>query len=197
MAGVVELEVVVGADGAVADARIAKSAGPTPALDYAALEAVREWTFTPADSGGHYVPALVLVRMGFAASRTPGQPGAVSATVAEVPERSTVIDPNAPVPDAQSLRSGGIQPPQLRRNVAPAYTPDAMRARIVGDAEIDVVILADGTVGSARIVRSLDDRFGLDRQALLAASYWLFEPAKRGGQPVPVHVTLVLSFRLH
>jgi len=28
---------------AVADARIAKSPGPTPALDYAALEAVREW----------------------------------------------------------------------------------------------------------------------------------------------------------
>ncbi|HKW02917.1 MAG TPA: TonB family protein [Vicinamibacterales bacterium] len=197
MAGVVELEVVVGVDGSVADARIAKSAGPTPALDYVALEAVREWEFTAAVSENHNVPALVVVRMQFAASREAGQPGAVSATVVEVPERTTVIDQSAPVPEARNMRDGGLQAPQLRRQVGPSYTSDAMRAKIQGDVELDIVIMADGTVGSARVTKSLDSQFGLDRQALQAASYWLFEPAKLNGRPVPAHVTLVLTFRLH
>jgi TonB family protein len=73
-----------------------------------------------------------------------------------------------------------------------------MRAKIQGDVELEVVILPNGTVGDVRITKSLDDKFGLDQEAIKAAKQWLFKAGvDRSGQPQPVLVTLILSFRLH
>jgi protein TonB len=92
----------------------------------------------------------------------------------------------------------GISSPSLLRQVEPKYTSDAMRAKIQGDVELEVVILPNGTVGDVRITKSLDDKFGLDQEAIKAAKQWLFKAGvDRSGQPQPVLVTLILSFRLH
>jgi outer membrane biosynthesis protein TonB len=56
------------------------------------------------------------------------------------------------------------------------------------------VVGTDGTVGEARIVRSLDQWYGLDAEALAAARLHLFSPGIRGGKPIPVLVTLEMSF---
>jgi TonB family protein len=88
----------------------------------------------------------------------------------------------------------GISPPQLVRQVQPKYTADALRAKIEGDVELEAVVKADGTVGDVRVSRSLDP--GLDAEAVKAARMWLFKPGTdRDGRPVPVIVTLMLSFR--
>ena len=87
--------------------------------------------------------------------------------------------------------------PVAIREIRPSYTADAMRAKIQGQVEIEVIIAPDGTVGSARITKSLDANLGLDRDALLAAKYWFFEPGTRGGTPVPTRVILMLEFKLH
>ncbi len=195
--GAIDLEVIVGTDGSVVHVRVANSADSIPALAQAALDAIRQWKFKPAVTNGHKVGALVLVRMQFAESRTPGKPGAVSATVGKLPDRDDVIDARQPVPAALPARSPGAQPAMLLRRVEPAYTPAAMRARIQGDVEMDIVILADGTVGSARILKSLDPTLGLDQEALVTASHWLFRPVTVNGQPVAAHASLILSFRLH
>jgi TonB family protein len=63
--------------------------------------------------------------------------------------------------------------------------------------QVELQILADGTVGSSRVIRSLDTETGLDEQALIAARYWLFEPATLNGQPVAATSMLVLTFRLY
>jgi periplasmic protein TonB len=57
-------------------------------------------------------------------------------------------------------------------------------------------VLPDGTVGDARIIRSLDQRFGLDQEAIAAAKKWRFRPGLLNGKPVPVIVTIELSFML-
>lgn len=91
----------------------------------------------------------------------------------------------------------GITPPSLIRQIEPKYTYDAMRAKISGDVELEAVVKADGTIGDLRVTRSLDDRFGLDDNAIRAARLWLFKPGvDSAGHPVPVIVTLILSFRL-
>jgi TonB family protein len=69
-----------------------------------------------------------------------------------------------------------------------------MRAIRQGVVLLDVVILADGTVGGARVTRSLDP--DLDREALIAARYWLFEPAQLEGRAVATRAALELEFRL-
>jgi TonB family protein len=70
-----------------------------------------------------------------------------------------------------------------------------MRAKVVGDVDMDIVVLADGTVGAARVTRSIHRE--LDHVALIAAGYWLFEPARLNGQAVAAQAVLTLSFRLH
>ena len=90
----------------------------------------------------------------------------------------------------------GIENPVLRTEIKPVYTPDAMRAKIQGTAVLDCVVKADGTVGECGVVRSLDSTFGLDQEAVKAARQWRFYPGKRLGQPVPVLVTIELTFTL-
>lgn len=91
----------------------------------------------------------------------------------------------------------GVIDPVLIRQIEPNYTSEAMRAKIEGKVELEVVVLANGTVGEVRVKKSLDDKFGLDQEAMKAAKKWLFQPATRLGEKVPVIVILELTFRLH
>lgn len=90
----------------------------------------------------------------------------------------------------------GVTIPQLVREVKPDYTVDAMRAKVQGVVLLECVVLADGTVGEVKIVKSLDKVFGLDEQAIKAAKAWRFLPGRRFGEPVPVLVTIELTFTL-
>jgi protein TonB len=90
----------------------------------------------------------------------------------------------------------GVSAPRLIREVKPGYTSDAMRARIQGLVRLQAIVLPDGSIGNARVVRSLDDRFGLDEEAVKAVKQWRFEPGRREGRAVPVIVEIELSFAL-
>lgn len=90
----------------------------------------------------------------------------------------------------------GVMNPKVIREVKPIYTPEAMRAKIQGTAIVECVVLPDGTVGDVQIVKSLDPTFGLDQEAVKAARRWLFQPGTLKGQPVPVLVSIELTFTL-
>jgi len=60
--GVVILETIVGADGKVQDARVLRS---IPLLDQAALDAVKQWEFTPTMLNGSPVPIVMTVTVQF------------------------------------------------------------------------------------------------------------------------------------
>lgn len=81
------------------------------------------------------------------------------------------------------------------RRIAPKYTSAAMRAKIQGVVIVQVIVEAGGTVGKARVIRSLDAE--LDEQALIAAQQWVFRPGTLDGNAVAVTVLLELEFRLH
>jgi protein TonB len=90
----------------------------------------------------------------------------------------------------------GVSTPIVVREVKPMYTSDAMRARIQGTVWVECVVRTDGSVGDVEVVRSLDPRFGLDEEAIKAAKQWRFRPGTRLGEPVPVLVTIELTFTL-
>ena len=92
----------------------------------------------------------------------------------------------------------GVAAPVLIREVKPAYTISAMRAKVQGVVELEVVVLPDGSVDSTRIriVRSLDRTFGLDAQAADAVKQWRFRPGTYQNQPAPVRVRVELTFTL-
>jgi len=90
----------------------------------------------------------------------------------------------------------GVSFPVKLKEVRPQYTSDAMRAKVQGTVLLQCVVKSDGTVGDVQVVRSLDPTFGLDQEAVKAAKQWLFRPGMRMGEPVPVLVTIELTFTL-
>jgi periplasmic protein TonB len=99
--------------------------------------------------------------------------------------------------DGDGLTPGnGVTWPRLVQEVKPNYTPDAMRAQVEGMVELEILVLADGSVGRVNIVRSLDARFGLDEEAVNAVRRWRFDPGRRLGKAVATRVGVELSFNL-
>ncbi len=90
----------------------------------------------------------------------------------------------------------GITLPVVMREVKPAYTADAMRAKVQGSVWLECIVMPDGSVGDVKVTRSLDPIFGLDQEAIKAAKQWRFRPGMRQGEPVPVIITIELTFTL-
>jgi TonB family protein len=90
----------------------------------------------------------------------------------------------------------GVTTPVIVSEVKPQYTSDAMRAKISGTVWVECIVQPDGAVSDVRIVRSLDNTFGLDQEAIKAVRQWRFRPGTLQGQPVPVLITVELAFTL-
>jgi TonB family protein len=90
----------------------------------------------------------------------------------------------------------GVTLPRVLHEERPQYTSDAMRAKVQGTVLLQCVVRPDGSVGDVQVVRSLDSTFGLDQQAMNAARKWRFSPGLRLGEPVPVLITIELTFTL-
>jgi len=91
----------------------------------------------------------------------------------------------------------GVTPPQPTFIPKPQYTADAMRARIQGTVWVECIVQTNGQCSDTHVVRSLDQTFGLDQEAVKAAKLFRFRPGMLKGEPVAVLVTIELSFTLH
>jgi protein TonB len=91
----------------------------------------------------------------------------------------------------------GVTPPVPTFVPKPQYTADAMRARIQGTVWVECIVQTNGQCSDTHVVRSLDQTFGLDQEAIKAARLFRFRPGMRLGEPVAVLVTIELSFTLH
>lgn len=175
--GDVELEAVIGTDGAVTQVRVTRSLDA--GLDENAVAAAKAWTFNPGvDASGQPVAVIVTLMMTFRLS---------------------------PQSDDGFLRgvctdAADLVKPTLVQSVEPKYTADALRAKIGGQVVVEAVVDPNGSVARARIVKSLDTVFGLDDEALAAAKQFTFVPNSgtcHGGQPTWTLVRLTLDFRIH
>lgn len=90
----------------------------------------------------------------------------------------------------------GVTVPQLVREVKPVYTAKAMQAKIQGAVWLTAVVLPSGDVKDVTVRKSLDKEHGLDNEAIKAARQWKFKPGTKDGKPVPVEVTIELTFTL-
>jgi protein TonB len=89
----------------------------------------------------------------------------------------------------------GVVAPTLLRHVKPKYTTDALRQKIQGTVELDVVVGRDGVPTAIRVTRSLDPG-GLDVEAIHAVRAWRFVPGRLGEMPVDVLVRVMLDFHV-
>jgi len=120
-------------------------------------------------------------------SPTPGVPSRASGDAGSPATAFTPYKPGAP-------GSEGLTLPRLVKEVKPEYTRAALNKGIFGHVTLDCLIREDGTVGECQVTRSLDRQFGLDEEALKAARQWVFLPGEKDGRPVPVLVTIEMTF---
>ncbi len=90
----------------------------------------------------------------------------------------------------------GVTSPVPLNAPKPAYTPEAMRARIQGTVRVVCIVQTSGVCTNIEIEHSLDPTFGLDQEAIKSVQLWRFKPGLRFGQPVPVLVTIDVEFAL-
>lgn len=97
-------------------------------------------------------------------------------------------------PGDPPLRIGGdIKEPKKIKHVAPVYPQEALQSRVQGIVIIEARIDQDGRVADARVLRPVAL---LDQAALDAVLQWEFLPTLIDGQPVPVIITVTVSFTL-
>ena len=99
--------------------------------------------------------------------------------------RHDLSNPDAPAED--------LSQPMATRKVDPKYPLQLMRENVSGTVILYAVIHADGTVGSVRVLRGIDDR--IDQYAGQAIAQWQFQPAMKNGAPVDVEATFQIPFR--
>jgi TonB family protein len=92
--------------------------------------------------------------------------------------------------------SDGVSAPVPLEMRAPDYTAAAKRAKVQGVIHLRCVVRPEGVCSDVEIVRSLDQIFGLDEQALSAASRWRFRPGFLDGTAVSTRIVMELKFAL-
>lgn len=99
-----------------------------------------------------------------------------------------------PAPEPSPVRVGpGIRQPIKIGGVDPVYPAIAQAARVQGIVIIEATIGADGHIINARILRSVPL---LDQAALDAVRQWQYTPTMLNGVPVPVIMTVTVTFTL-
>jgi Gram-negative bacterial TonB protein C-terminal len=90
--------------------------------------------------------------------------------------------------------SAAVTVPTLTKQVRPEYTRAAMDRRAEGAEELDAILSSTGCVQYVEVTRELDP--DLDRQGIIAVLQWRFRPAMLEGTPVPVLISVELTFTL-
>ncbi len=113
-------------------------------------------------------------------------------TTALPPATQAAVKPGALV----DLSEPGVTPPVPERTPPLYYPPVALRQRIEGTVELNVLVDDRGVVTDAQIVTSAGGRAGLDEAAVDNAKKRRYRPATKDGVPVKVWMPLRVQFRL-
>jgi protein TonB len=183
--GIVIIEAVISSSGDVQEARVLRG---HHMLDDAALEAVRQWRYTPPLLNGQPVSVVMTVTVNFTLNDGAGDGSSVSGPSGSIP-------PPPPPPFAEGiLRVGGeITAPRKIFDAAPVYPEAAKAAGVQGIIIAEVLLDVAGNVADIRLLRTNPL---LQDAALDAIWQWRYEPALLNGEAVPMVMTVTVNFTL-
>jgi protein TonB len=102
--------------------------------------------------------------------------------------------PPPPPPKAAPVRVGGeIREPTRTVYVQPIYPEIAKQARVSGVVILEAIIDPNGNVTNISVLRSIPL---LDQSAMDAVRQWRYQPTLLNGVPVPIVMTVTVTFNL-
>jgi protein TonB len=133
----------------------------------------------------------------------PGPPGSFGDVAGGIPNgvdgalpMLNILPPPAPPARRDPVPvpvGGNIRPPAKIKHVAPVYPTLAQSVKKEGTVILEAVINEKGEVSQVRVLRSVEL---LDGAAMDAVRQWRFTPTLLNGQPVPVVMTVTVTFQL-
>jgi protein TonB len=190
--GTFTVDLRINAHGNVESATVAGKSSVKSGFIKDMVKAAKLWHFEPAVRASTAAPAAVT--MVVTIKKIPkrhGKPGEMKLDAHLALEGAVDDFENGTVDE----NDPEVTLPREKRFVEPSYTSGALTRKVSGLVYVQAVVMPDGTVGRARIVRSLDPE--LDVQALKAVRQWTFEPARRNDQSAAMAVILEVVFRVH
>jgi TonB family protein len=162
--GSVGLKIAVNEEGLVTDVQVIDG---HPLLTDAAVNAVRQWRYSPTTLNGKPVSVIATVTVVF--------------NLGDTPPPNTIGGNN---PDIGS---------KLIRRVEPVYPELAKRSRVSGKVILEISVNEEGVVTDAQ---AIDGHPLLNDAAVDAVRQWKYSPTLMNGKPVPVKATVTVVFRL-
>jgi protein TonB len=105
----------------------------------------------------------------------------------------TMAISNSRQPAAPLPVGGDVKSAVLLSSTPPVYPSLARTQHVNGDVKIDALIDATGHVTTMKI---LSGPTLLHQSAMTALKQWRYQPATLNGNPVPMHLTVTLQFRI-
>jgi protein TonB len=166
---------------------------PTPTPTYssksisipAAMRTTQETPPPPMETTGRVVGGVPGGLVG-------GVPGGVLTDVLNGAHSAPVLAKTTPTPKRMRIASR-IAEANLVHDVAPAYPPEAGRARIEGTVVLLAVIAKDGSVQDVRVESGLPV---LAQAAIDAVKQWRYKPYLLNGEPIEVASQITINFTL-
>ena len=214
--GIVILEIIIGEDGKVREARVLR---PVPLLDQAALDAVLQWEYTPTLLNGQPVPLVMTVTVSFTLGGGQTAPREVAPdplvmqrpsafsdlldTAKQYRERGLLNEAEATLQRALAalqaeraqnaaasapVRVGAtIKEPVKVKHVVPTFPPGTP----AGVTVAEIIIGVDGRVTDVKVLRPTSA--DADAAAVAAIRQWVFAPTYLNGVAVPVIMTVTVT----
>jgi TonB family protein len=119
----------------------------------------------------------------------------IAASLTAAAAHAVAFQEAAAPPAASDVKVAGrdVPAPKRTRFVAPVFPLEAQAAGQRGIVILELVIDAEGKVSTADVLRSVPP---FDEAALTAARQWEYEVTKVDGKPVPVRLTVPITFAL-
>ncbi|MDX1389735.1 MAG: energy transducer TonB, partial [Acidobacteriota bacterium] len=156
--------------GVVERVEVLSTTNPGYGFEEAAVEAVKQWRYTPARHDGEPVDVYFTIVADFTPST--GKP-------------------------VLAGTDGVTSPTRIRESyVKPEYAQELREAGVEGKVILQAVITKDGRVGDVKVLRSTNPGHGLEEAAIEAVKQWRYEPATKDGEPVEVLFTVRIDFTL-
>ena len=95
-----------------------------------------------------------------------------------------------------ALTDAGVVPPVVDRQPQLVYPPIALRQRVDGIVELNVLVDEKGNVADVTVVTAAGGRTGLSEAAVENVKRRHYRPATRDGVPVRVWVPVRVRFEL-